>query len=219
MFSAFDRHYYRHWLATEHAPTWIKEAIPQSEPVAFDCANCFMVKPNGLTRDLGPFDPSVKCCTFHPFLPNFTVGALLIEVDEGRLNSDSLKRYLTESRLTAIGAFSRREPTSICETGKKSHEKCLFLKAGQCSIHSFRPSTCSAYVCRSNYGETGLRSWRKFEERLAKFEWSMAHEAAFEIGFTKKDLEFTYQSIEAASVDYRRAYKVAQLTSVLDWDE
>lgn len=221
MFNDFDLHYYRHWLSAEQAPAWIKTAVPQLEakPGAFNCSDCFMVRPHGLTRDLGPFDPSIKCCTYHPFLPNFTIGALLIEVEEGGLDRDLLNRYLMDSRLTPIGAFSLRDATSICETGKKSHDQCSFLKAGQCTIHSFRPSTCATYVCRSNYGETGLRSWRKFEERLAKFEWSMAHEVAFETGFTKQDLEITYDSIEDSANDYRRAYKVAQLTSVRDWDE
>jgi Fe-S-cluster containining protein len=221
MFNGFSFHYYRHWLSANHAPTWIKEAIPQSEsnPGAFNCADCFMVKPHGLTRDLGPFDPALKCCTYHPFLPNFTVGALLIEADAGRLFPELLERYLMESRLTPIGAFSLRDATSVCETGKRSHDQCSFLKEGRCSIHSFRPSTCATYICRSNYGDAGLRAWRTFEERLAKFEWSLAHEAAFEIGYTKNELENAYPSIEAATVDYRSAYKVAQLTSVLDWDE
>lgn len=224
MFSDFNRHLYRHWLARDGAPPWIVEAIPQPEtaktPIEpFNCSQCFMIQPKGLTRDLGPFDGQLKCCTYHPYLPNFTLGALAIEVDEGRLSAEILDRYLTESRLTVLGAFSLKSSTSICETGKHLADRCPFLDRGRCSIHGFRPSTCSTYVCRSNHGEHGLRSWRTFEARLAKFEWSMAHETAFEIGFTKQELEKTYDSLKDAVLDYRRAFKVAQLTSVGDWDE
>ncbi len=219
MFSDFHRHFYRHWLAADQAPSWVRNSIPNAETNAFNCGRCFMTKPSGLTRDLGPFDPQLKCCTYHPFLPNFSLGALSVEVEAGRLSSDMMSNYLMESRLTVLGAFSRKVATSICETGKKVSDKCPFLNSGQCSIHGYRPSTCSTYVCRSNDGEPGLRSWRTFEQRLAKFEWSMAHEVAFEIGFTKQELHTAYATSEEALIDYRRAYKVALLTSVRDWDE
>lgn len=221
MFAEFHRHFYRHWLASERAPAWVKVVIPEPETTdeSFNCGRCFMIRPKGLTRDLGPFDAELKCCTFHPFLPNFTVGALSLEVDEGRLSPESFNQFLNESRLTVIGAFSLKAATSICETGKKPSDRCPFLANGRCSIHAFRPSTCSSYVCRSKNGEAGIRSWRIFEERLAKFEWSMAHEAAYEIGFTKRELDITYASREDAVSDYRRTLGVARLTSVSDWDE
>ena len=28
-------------------------------------------------RDVGPFDSQLKCCTYNPFLPNFTVAKLI----------------------------------------------------------------------------------------------------------------------------------------------
>jgi Fe-S-cluster containining protein len=220
MFADFPRHFYRHWLKAERAPDWLTSAIPKAEATdPFDCGKCFMTKPAGLTRDLGPFEPELKCCTYHPFLPNFTLGALAVEVNEGRLSSETFDHYLKASRLTVLGAFSGRSATSVCETGKNRSEKCPFLKGGQCSVHGFRPSTCSTYVCRSNAGEAGLKSWRTFERQLAKFEWSLAHEAAFEIGFTKDELETVYSSTDDAKAVYARALKAAQLTSVRDWDE
>lgn len=220
MFADFSRHFYRHWLTPNGAPNWLTRAIPTGEATpAFDCGNCFMTKPRGLTRDLGPFEAELKCCTYHPFLPNFTLGALMVEVDEGRLLAETLDLYLKDSRLTVLGAFSLRSSTSVCETGKNFSDKCPFLKSGRCSIHGFRPSTCSTYVCRSNTGEAGLKAWRTFERQLAKFEWSLANDVAFEIGYTKDELDATYSSYEDIKTVYARAYKAAQLTSVRDWDE
>ncbi len=166
--------------------------------------------PRGLTRDLGPFLSDVKCCTFHPFLPSFTLGALLLEVEEGRLGSSVFETYLRASRLDPLGAHSVRKPTSVCETGKRVADRCPFSAEGRCGIHAFRPSTCAAYVCRSSLGARGHLMWRKWESRLAEFEWTLAHEVAFEQGYTLDDIRDVFANQQEAEKFYRRSYEIAR---------
>ena len=39
------------------------------------CDVCAMARPKNRTKV--HYQPDLKCCTFHPFLPNFLVGAIL----------------------------------------------------------------------------------------------------------------------------------------------
>lgn len=192
--------FYQHWLKSDGTP---------DDPGSFSCDNCFMVKPSGLTRDLGPFKSELKCCTFHPFLPAFTLGALLsLKV----VPTDVIVGYLAASRLTPLGAFPRQPGTSICDTGKDLAKACAFLSQdglARCRIREYRPSTCAAYVCRSNLGASGLRSWQEWELKLKRFEWTLAHEASFELGRTFDDIDQEFRSIDEACEYYGRAYEVS----------
>jgi len=191
--------FYERWLGTENRGP--------EDPGAFNCGACFMTSPKGLTRDLGPFVSNLKCCTFHPFLPSFTIGALLLKGEDTVLSD-----YLLASRLTPLGAFSRVKPTSVCETGKLAETRCAFLSKDQtalCTIRDFRPSTCAAYVCRSERGADGFKAWREWESGIAKFEWSLTHLIAFELGFVMSDVEVEFSSVAEAKVYYRRAFELS----------
>lgn len=192
--------FYETWLGTLESPI---------DSGAFDCDACFMVKPAGLTRDLGPFKPTVKCCTFHPFLPSFTIGAL-IALEKTPLSV--IEEYLAESRLTPLGAFPRRPGKSICETGKNQNDACLFLSkdgAARCTIRDFRPSTCAGYVCRSTSGLSGLKVWQDWELKLKRFEWTLAHETSFELGRTLDDVDVEFRTTEEARAYFAQAYVTA----------
>lgn len=194
--------FYAHWLSSSEART-LYDSPQESRPVA--CDTCEMLKPKGLTRDLGPFKPNLKCCTFQPFLPSFTLGALLKNDD-----LSVIERYFRKSKLTPLGAIPlEAEPTSICETGKHEKDGCSFLAKGQCTIHEFRPSTCAGYVCRSSDGASGLKSWNRWEQKIAKFEWTLAHLTAFELGYTLDDVTDTFANDDEAKIYYQRALKTA----------
>ena len=176
------------------------------EPKSFDCGSCFMTNPKGLTRDIGPFKKSLKCCTFHPFLPSFTVGALLAE------QNPKLEMYLATSRLTPLGAFPLNAGTSICQTGKIESTACFFLSndgEARCTIRPYRPSTCAGYACRSNRGAQGLKSWRAWEDKVKEFEWTLVHLTAFELGRTFDDVDQEFKSLETAKLYFARAFEVA----------
>ncbi len=192
--------FYLNWLEPQETP---------NDLGSFDCAACFMLKPSGLTRDLGPFQSSIKCCSFHPFLPSFTIGALLTLQT---VPTKIVDRYFAASRLTPLGAFPRRPGTSVCETGKNQSDACVFLSDdgnARCTIRDFRPSTCAGYVCRSNSGQRGLKAWQDWELKLKRFEWTLAHETSFELGRTFDDVDDEFQTADEARAYYVRAYATA----------
>ena len=203
---------------------WLGDLFPA--PIEFDpvdCLNCHMVRPRGLTRDLGPFKASLKCCTFQPFLPSFTIGALLREVqneESSKSLRDALEVFLTKSRLTRLGAIPRQGATSICETGKHENDRCPFLSKTEnavCTIRDHRPSTCAGYVCRSGEASRGFQAWEKWEREISKFESTLAHLAAFDLGWTMEEMDLEFISLEDAKAFYRRSYERARNFSARDF--
>lgn len=186
-----------------------------------DCLKCHMIRPRGRTRDLGPFRPELKCCTFDPFIPSFTLGAPEFQA---RVSSGVLKDYFSRRRLTPLGAIPRNKislnspkTNSICDSGRDAEEACAFLTKEEnatCTIHEFRPSTCSGYTCRSSRGEAGFKEWDSWETKINSFEWTLSHLAAFELGYTLDDVEQEFSSIDIAVDFYRRAFTTALKISI-----
>ena len=207
--------FYRHWLGD------LLPAPPEVDPV--NCLNCHMVRPRGLTRDLGPFKASLKCCTFQPYLPAFTIGALLQIAQtesadvKSRALAFSLDRLLSGSRLTLLGAAPRKGATSVCETGKHVEDACPFLSKDEnsvCTIRDYRPSTCAGYVCRSTRGLSGLKKWSEWEVEVSKFEATVVHLSAFELGYTIEEMDVEFSSVQAAREYYLASFeRASQLTS------
>jgi hypothetical protein len=56
-----------------------------------------------------------------------------------------------------------------------------------CSIWSHRPGVCSSYVCKSSKGIEGFGAWAALEEKLNLFEWTLAHEVVWLLGFTQDE--------------------------------
>lgn len=175
---------------------WLKSRLPGliEEPLA-TCSSCAMVKPEGLTRDPGPFDPGLKCCTYFPFIPNFALGALLKEGgEEARLR---LRVAMSQGVLLPLGLFASPEREALAKEagvegfGRRADLLCPFFDsaASGCSIWRHRPGVCTTYFCKSARGESGFEFWNDVETYLNLFEWTLANEVLWRLGFTEDDLE------------------------------
>jgi Fe-S-cluster containining protein len=174
---------------------WLKLSCDVPDESALDCRQCVMLKPPpGTKRDEGPFSEKLKCCTYFPFLPNFSIGAILEQGDASR--HELLRKALHVGFLSPLGLFptvSRQR--SQAEIGKQGFGKepgllCPFFDSQrlQCGIWEFRPGVCQSYFCISREGQKGLDFWAKREEALNSFEWSLAHEVLWELGYTSDDV-------------------------------
>lgn len=192
---------------------WFKDEVlaelKQVEPeaIGLDCAHCFMVAPRGRTRDLGPFRQELKCCTFTPYLPSYSLGGLLSRQEL----ADIWERYFGNVRLTPLGALPCVPGTSICEAGRHAADRCAFLERREnpgCRIFDSRPSPCASYVCTGG-GDEFFKSWQKWGEALSSAEWELAHEVAFEAGYTFDDIDVEFSGRGEALAFYRRAVTLA----------
>ena len=184
-------------LFPEAYSPWLAVRLPGAmiETIA-TCDNCAMVNPKGLTRDPGPFDGTLKCCTYFPFVPNFGLGAMLASGSENarvRLNAASQKGLLLP-----LGLFASPEQEARAKQlgtnafGQKRELLCPFFDtvAMGCSVWKNRPGVCATYFCSSDRGAEGLEIWGDVETYLNQFEWTMANAVAWRMGFTEDETQF-----------------------------
>jgi Fe-S-cluster containining protein len=133
------------------------------------------------------FRPDVKCCSFHPTLPNYLVGGILSgtdsELEEGR-------NRIREKIKNRIGV----EPAGIGPSRKWSllyemaHHKsfgktqtliCPYFerKEGSCTIWPFREAVCSTFFCKYERGEDGKRFWKGVKLYLKESESALTWHA------------------------------------------
>jgi Fe-S-cluster containining protein len=184
------------YLFPELYSAWLAKRLPGvvTETLA-TCDNCVMVKPVGLTRDPGPFAANLKCCTYFPFVPNFSLGSMLIE--KPHEVQVPLQSASSQGILLPIGLFASPERQALLEElgndgfGKRADLLCPFYDsvANGCSVWKQRPGVCTSYFCKSDRGQKGLDFWSDIEAYLNHFEWALASEVFQRIGFTEDDME------------------------------
>lgn len=189
--SALYSEVYKTWLGAE-----LSECLSES---LISCHDCAMVNPKGFTRDKGPFDPELKCCTYYPYIPNFSIGAMisnskgageffLSKVSDGTLSPDGV--------LLPLGLFPSKSRAQSQEKLKENgfgvsrNLLCPFYdtQTQGCGIWAYRSGVCSSYFCQSKYGEAGFTFWKEVERYISLFEWSLAHEVLWQMGFTLDDV-------------------------------
>lgn len=155
------------------------------------------------TRDPGPFLPNLKCCTYFPFIPNFTLGSL---------PSESYALAKAKGLLLPLGLYPTPEHQALVDFygaqgfGKKADLLCPFVKSNSCSIWNYRPGVCTSYFCMSDQEEKGLEFWSDVEDYLNHFEWVLASETHRRLGLGENELAFCQAVISPESELSERRY-------------
>lgn len=161
---------------------FLGSAVP-AEPEA-DCANCVMVPGRDGGRDPGRryFDPTTRCCTYLPELPNFLVGAIIADPDP----SMAAGRRSVEARLdrgvavTPLGLGKPAPYTLLYDHGTDGFGTSRALRCphhlddGSCGIWPHRMSVCATWFCKHSRGAVGQRFWRALQALLSAVERELA---------------------------------------------
>lgn len=164
-----------------------------------------MVKPQGLTRDKGPFKNNLKCCTYFPYVPNFSLGAVAQE---------KIDKALGRGVLLPVGLFpSASHQLLVSKLGKKAFGQksellCPFFdtEENQCSTWQQRPGVCTTYFCKSDYGQKGLDFWADVEKYLNHFEWQLACHVINLLGMGENELAYCQGMVSPETDDDEREY-------------
>lgn len=159
------------------------------------CHDCAMRPRGEPVPGVDYFDPDSKCCTFHPSVPNFLVGALLADtdpaLDEGRRRvRDRIARRLgaTPRGLEPPRGYSMRyralEPRGF---GVARSLRCPLHDAagGECTIWRFREATCLTFHCKHAHGADGLAYWASLQGALAHAQRELALLAMHRLGIDR----------------------------------
>lgn len=166
-------------VATEHKAT---------------CANCAMcpgqdsaVEPvDGVNRY---FRPDAKCCTYHPRIPNYLVGALLSdprpELEEGRRRMRA--RIETGHAVTPQWLRAPAMQQLLYDNARRAFGRSLLLRCpffavetGSCTVWPYREAVCSTYFCRFVSGEDGRRMWTSIKRYLTLVEIQLSRWAVYQ---------------------------------------
>jgi hypothetical protein len=163
------------------------------QEIKADCSNCIMARPKN--KKSIHYDPQLKCCTFEPFVPNFSVGYILKhpELSGSDVVKDKIKRREYALPIGMVAPirfqmeFSKRKPGDF---GQRKDWLCPYYdqKSEGCGIWPARGSVCTSFYCHSSYGQKGLTFWKEFGDSLHIVEMSLMEEALVELDFSPRQV-------------------------------
>jgi hypothetical protein len=164
---------------------WMTEllggAIPsETNATCSDCAMC-QGSERAVTVQAKMFQPDVKCCSFMPHLPNFSVGGILAdnspEAARGRASVEL--RIDNQIGVTPFGIDATPVYNVLYANGKvdgfglSRTLRCphyIDESGGLCGIWRYRNSVCSTYYCKFVRGAIGQHFWNRLHQLLAAVE-------------------------------------------------
>ena len=185
--------------------SWMDQAFGEpilSEPRA-DCSNCVMcVTPQKPAVNDYSFNPNTKCCSYHPTLPNYLIGAALADNDPNFAGSkEQFIRGVLAAKISPMGI----NPPDVTQLlfkwkpfGKFERLLCPFYvpqDGGLCAIWKYRNARCSTWFCKHSRGKVGFAFWNALDEMLTFAEQDLA--ARF--------VEDLQMNIPAQPADWREA--------------
>lgn len=150
-----------------------------------DCARCEMCDKGTMPPGVEAvyFRPDTKCCTYHPSLANFLVGAILRDATPEMAEGQRRLRERITSRI-GVTPYCLAPPAKYLllyraskgtAFGRSLALRCPFLTDdSRCSIWRHRESICSTFFCKYDEGEAGVRFWKAFKAYLALVESTLA---------------------------------------------
>lgn len=158
------------------------------------CSRCAMCDHEAASGKLeaGFFQPDVKCCSYHPTLPNFLVGSAL--ADESPAQQEGRRRLRAKLALrtgvTPGWVAAPRKYLVLYEAARETSfgrsEKLLcpyYVKGeGSCSIWPYRESICATFFCKHVAGASGHAFWGALRRYLAHVEVTLSRYAVLSLG-------------------------------------
>lgn len=157
------------------------------------CTNCAMAchddsKKKNLTMQ--PFREDAKCCTYHPKLPGYLVGAILCDesLKEGR--NRIKEKIKNKTGVSPRGIYPSAKYSLLYSNsagvgfGQSSYFICPYFdkEKGNCTIWKYREAVCSTYFCKTVAGEKGKSFWNAVNAYLATIQEKLILYTLVELG-------------------------------------
>jgi hypothetical protein len=177
---------------------WLEAALGAALPAEgrATCDRCVMCVHAGV----GPappdpvFDARVKCCTYQPLIPSFTVGAILAdetpEAAEGR--AAIAERVRRRVGATPLGLFPGPAYADAYHQlkekggfGTRVELRCPHYsesRGGSCSIWRHREAVCATWFCKHEGGALGGAVWTQVKDLLKQAQNAVVHECLERLG-------------------------------------
>jgi hypothetical protein len=187
-----------------------RPAIDETRATCDDCAMCDKGKPAPVPMEY--FKPDLKCCTYHPHLPNYLVGSILMDTDPAMAEGKERIRKKIAARIgiTPARVAPPRKQSLIAAMavgsgyfGRSNAIVCPYLERekGLCTVWKHREGVCSTYYCKYTLGMPGKEFWRNLKEYIGYVEVGLCRYAIMAIDpkMTEPNLrrgELTLEDVE-----------------------
>lgn len=162
------------------------------------CDSCAMAPPRREDKaETIWYRGDLKCCTYHPFLPNYLIGALFSDPKTPQYILKELRRKIAVREfalpigMTAPTAyqipFTQR---TEFEFGQREDWLCPYFNKAEnnCGIWRWRDAVCTGFICKSSYGKKGESFWKMLEEYLAYVELALLEECLIRLDFSPREI-------------------------------
>lgn len=164
-----------------------------------DCQSCY--RASSKYKGPWPYKDTLKCCTFHPFLPNYLVGGILKDNNFKELQKIIKIKIQAGTHALPIGLlapldyqihFKNKKPQ---EFGQQEKFLCPYYdkKNNQCGIWPYRGVVCTTFFCQSSYGRRGKQLWKKINDYFSYVEAALLEEVLIQRGFSPRDISAQYE--------------------------
>lgn len=161
----------------------------KTEELKATCSQCLQVP---------HYDPSLKCCTFHPFLPNYLVGQILLDEKKNPTFITQTLKHKISNRFFVlplgivaplkfqVELFEMKEK----KFGKAHDWLCPYYDKikNRCGIWQNRGSVCTSFYCESSKDKSGQNYWKKSLDYLSAIEMGLAEEALVRLDFSPRQV-------------------------------
>ncbi|MEQ1721770.1 MAG: hypothetical protein ABL930_01250 [Pseudobdellovibrio sp.] len=183
------------------------------------CDNCLRSRDK---RFAYTYKPDLKCCTFHPYTPNYAIGALLespmtkgIEVIKNKI---ATREFAFPIGIMAPYDYQYKFLIKDEEHfGNDENLLCPYFDKlkNQCSVWQYRGVVCTSFFCRSDYGQDGQKFWAVLSDYLSYVEMCLAEECLVQLDFSPRDLSDQLQFLNKREFDYEETEQKS-LTEAVD---
>jgi hypothetical protein len=177
--------------------SWLAELWPAGIPreSRATCDPCVMCNATGTPQTSATlFRADTKCCTRLPLLPNFLVGACLLDTTTPRAQRGRrtvIERIERDASATPL-ALRPSAPDELMHRaldrnvlGASRAMRCphyLDEDGGVCGIWRHRNAACATWFCKHERGMVGREFWRDVQQLLAAIEHELSAWCALELG-------------------------------------
>lgn len=187
-------------LFKHQIPQFYSQILPSSilqislQETKATCSQCAMSRPGH--RGKTHYREDLKCCTFHPFLPNFLVGAILGDAtlaSGAEVLRDKIARreYALPIGMVAPVRYQLEFQEHKAEKfGLEEGWLCPYYDRTQqnCRVWRYRGVVCTTFFCKSSYGTSGKLFWEHMSDYLAYVEMALMEEALVMLDFSPRQV-------------------------------
>ena len=144
------------------------------------------------------YDEKLKCCTFHPFLPNYMIGQILLDqkktptfITEILQNKIVKRQYALPLGIVAPVSYQVEfNELKSKHFGKREDWLCPYYDKAlsQCGVWRNRGSVCTSFYCDSSKGSKGKNFWKVALNYLSYVEMVLCEEALVHLDFSPRQV-------------------------------